>query len=816
MLKSYFKIAFRNISRNKLYSTINIVGLAIGFTCTILILLWVQDELSYDRFNPNASNLYRVNWDFKWNGDEGRGPGTPPPLGTKLVSDIPEVNAATRLRPMLKTVVRYDDKYFNEDGIVSADSNFLELFPFQMLSGNGKSALKTPNSVVLTESIAHKYFGNESPVGKSIIIGDEEKNRYGVYQNLFKVTGVLKDLPHNSHIQFDMLTSISSYPEVAWRNWSWIWMQVTTYVQLKDGASSSVVQAKIPGFVKKYLPAGFKRLGMSFDDMIKSGGHWNFVLQPLTDVYLGSSSVGNRLGPIGNRTQVYLFSVIAIFILFIACINFMNLTTARSSSRAKEIGVRKVLGSARKALIMQFTVESLFFSFLALPISIILVEILIPLFNNISGKSLIFNIVNPFWLPAGLIAMGIIVGILSGSYPGLYLSSFIPVQVLKGASKALPKRRTLRNSLVVIQFAITIGVIVCTLLVKKQMDYVRQADLGFDEKGVIVISNENNRLGNQAQTYIDRLKTHSQIMDASISTGIPPSDTFEDYYKVEGKQERQFDLCSYLTDENFVNTMGLRLVKGRGFEKGHADSTTIILNEAAVKYLGLSDPIGKTITYNSNNVEYKVIGIVKDFNFLTLYSPITPFALFHKSSKSYSIPNSYIVVKVRHDELKSAIAAIESEWKSIAKAMPFEYTFLDQSFQAHYQSAERLGNIFFTFSFLTIFIACIGLFALAAFATEQRFKEIGIRKVLGASVLEIVVLLSKEFTWLVLISNIIAWPVAYYIINKWLQEFAYHIDISIWSFAVSGIAAVLIAFATVAYQAIRAANANPIKSLKYE
>ena len=307
MLKSYLKIALRNLKRQKLYSSINILGLATGFTCAILILLWVQDELSYDRFNPNASVLYRVNWDYKENGDEGVGPGTPPPLAAKLVSDIPGIAAATRLRPMLKTVVRYGDKFFNENGIVSADSNFLKLFPFPMLSGNPESALEEPNSVVLTESTARKYFGSQSPVGKNIIIGEEEKNHYGIYQNLFRVTGVVKDVPHNSHIQFDMLTSMSSYPEVAWRNWSWVWMQVATYIRLKDGVPASVVQAKISELIRKYVPAGLKRLGISYDDMVRSGGHWNFVLQPLTDIYLGSSSIGNRLGPIGSKPRYISF-----------------------------------------------------------------------------------------------------------------------------------------------------------------------------------------------------------------------------------------------------------------------------------------------------------------------------------------------------------------------------------------------------------------------------------------------------------------------------------------------------------------------------
>ncbi len=392
MLKNYLKIAIRNISKNKLYSFINIAGLAIGMASAILILFWVQDEMSYDRFNPKADVLYRVKWDFKFNGTEGVGPGTPPPLAGKLMTDIPEVEAATRLRPMLRTVVRRDEKSFDEDGIVAADSNFLELFPFPMESGDPRTALKEPNSVVLTESAARKYFGDTPPVGRNLIIGEYEKNHYGVYQNLFKVTGVVRDVPHNSHIQFRMLTSMSTYPEVAWRDWSWVWMQVATYVQLKNGVQASVVQPKISELERRYLPAGLKRLGYSYDDMIKSGGHWHFVLQPLTDVYLGSSSIGNRLGPLGDWTQVYLLSIIAVLILTIACINFMNLTTARIGNRAREISVRKVLGSAKKALIVQFLIESMLISLLGLTIAVFLVEIFLPLFNDLTGKSLVLDI----------------------------------------------------------------------------------------------------------------------------------------------------------------------------------------------------------------------------------------------------------------------------------------------------------------------------------------------------------------------------------------------------------------------------------------
>lgn len=816
MIKNYLKIAVRNISKNRLYSFINIAGLAIGMASAILILFWVQDELSYDRFDLKANELYRVNWDFKWNGTEGVGPGTPPPLAGKLVSDIPEVTAATRLRPMLRTVVRQGESFYDENGIVAADSNFLALFTFPMVSGNPETALKEPNSVVLTESSARKYFGDISPIGKSLIIGENGKNFYGVYQNLFKVTGVVRDVPHNSQIQFDMLTSMSSYPEVAWRNWSWIWMQVTTYIQLRNGVPASDVQPKISGLERKYLPAGLKRLGYSYDDMVKSGGHWHFVLQPLADVYLGSSEIGNRLGPLGDKTQVYLLSVIAVLILAIACINFMNLATARSGSRAKEIGVRKTLGSARKGLIAQFLIESLIFSFAALTIAVFLVEIFLPLFDNLTAKSLSLDILNPWWLPVAIIFFGVFVGIISGSYPGFYLSSLKPASVMKGGTSSNYRKTSLRNVLVVAQFAVAIGLITCTLLIRKQMEFVRQADLGFNKTGLMVVSNENNQLGDHAEAFRNRLKSHSQVIDASITTGVPPSYGFEDGYEIKGKENRKVDLLSYMTDDNFISTMELKVVKGRGFEKGYNDSASVILNEAAVKDFGFSDPIGESVTYLSNNVRYKVVGVVKDFNFMDLYSPITPFALFNQTSKSYFIPNSFVVVRVRPEDLKETVSMIKSEWQGVAPDMPFEYTFMDNNFEKGYDSAERLGNVFLVFSFLTIFVACLGLFALAAFATEQRTKEIGVRKVLGASVTDIIFMLSKEFAKWIIVANVIAWPLAFYVMNKWLQEFAYRTNIGILVFAISGVAALLIALSTVTFHAIKAATANPIESLRYE
>jgi putative ABC transport system permease protein len=821
MLKNYLKITVRNLIKNKMFSFINIGGLATGLACAILIMLWVRDELSFDRFHKNADVIYRMNWDFKFNNNEGIGPGTPPPLAATLVNELPEVVAATRVFPVSKMIVRYENKFFNEPLIRGVDANFLQIFDFELVSGNSQTALAEPNSVILTDETAAKYFGNESALGKILTIG-EEKLIFGkkMYRNAFKVTGIVKSTPHNSHLKFDMLTSISSHPEVEYFDWSWFWMQVVTYVKLEPDVSVSAVEAKIPPLVKKYAANAFKRVGRSYDEMIAGGGRWNFVFQPLTDIYAGSGQTGNRLGPIGNKVYVYIFATIAVFILLIACINFMNLATARSANRAKEVGVRKALGSMKSMLVGQFLVEAIAFSAIAMVIALFLVELFVAPFNQLAGKNLQLDLFEPLWLPAALILLALLVGVIAGSYPGFYLSSFRPVQIFKGAVRAGGKSQKLRSGLVVFQFAITIGLIVCTLLVQKQMDFFRRADMGFNKEGVVIISNDNQRLGNQAEAFKERLKSDSRFLNASLSTGIPPYFGFEDSYKAEGKGGEQIEisLISYLTDEDFLATLGIEIVRGRGFSKEiSTDISGVLLNESAVKYFGWDDPLGKTLTYpGGDNREYKVIGVMKDFNFLTLHTPITPFALFHSASNSYEIPNSCIVVRVPRSGLESSIKLLESEWKAFAPAMPFEYKFMDESFEEQYAAEQRLGKIFLIFSALTIFIACIGLLGLAAFATEQRTKEIGVRKVLGASVPNLVALLSKDFSKWVILANLIAWPVAYFAMNKWLQDFAYRIDIDWWIFALAGGVALIIALLTVSTQAIKAAMANPVEALRYE
>ena len=817
MFLNYLKIAFRSLLKRRLYSFINIGGLGVGLACAVLIALWVQDELSYDRFQKNLDSIYRVNWDFKFqDGNSGVGPGTPPPLAAMLLNNVSGVDEVIRLRSMPNATIRSGNTFFDEKGVLAVDSNFFNFFSFQLVKGDPSTVLRHPNSVVLTQDLAARLFGDESPIGKTLFIDKPRHDIFGTYQNLFRVTGVVRNPPRNSHIQFSMLTSISSYPEVAFFNWSWVWMQVTTYARLREGTSSAAINTMMPSLVRKHGAGGFRRLGTTYDEIVRDGGRFTFTLQPLRDVYLGSVLIGNRLGPLGDRSQVSLMLIIAMLVLGIACVNFMNLATAQSATRAREIGIRKVLGSQRRMLLGQFLVESMLFSFLALPVALLLVEAALPSFSALAGKHIVFNPLAPLWLPVALVGLTACVGLLSGSYPALYLSSLLPAPVVKkGAASA--RRGGLRNVLVTVQFAASIVLISCTLLVRDQMDYVGTTNLGFDRRGIVVISNQNGRLGGKAAAFRDALLNHPQIVDATITTGVPPNSMFGDNYKVEGKGDMTFSLVSYLTDEHFLSTMRIPIDRGRGFSKDFAESSSVVLNEAAVRTFGLSDPVGKTIRYpGGHNETYTIIGVMGDFNFQSLYSPMIPFAIFHSSSHSYVIPDSFVLVRIRQDAIAEALSVIKKEWGEFAPSMPLNYDFLDQQLAVDYQSARRLGSVFMLFSVLAVVVACIGLFGLAAFTAERKTKEVGIRKVLGASVSDMVTMLSREFMILVLVANVIAWPVAWYVMKNWLESFAYRIDI-VWTvFAIAGGLALAIALLTVSYQAIRAALTNPVEALRYE
>ena len=815
MIKNFLLVAYRNLTRNKSFTIINIAGLAAAMACVILIFKWVNNEQSYDTFFKNIDTIYRVNWSYKWNGNEGVGPTTPPPLADKLTDEIPEVEASTRIYSSPVMVVRYKDKFFNEEHILGVDSNFFSIFNFKLIAGGLKSSLSLPNSVILTESEAEKYFGKEFPIGKFITIGEKKYEFKKEYNNIFRVSGIVEDPPENSHIKFNMLTSISSYPGVSYFNWSWIWMNIVTYAKLKDNANTALVESKVRKIVEKYAPAAFKRVGFSYKDLISSGGRWDFLFQPLRDIYLGSTQIGNPLGPIGNRSYVYAFSLIGIFILLLACINFMNLSTARSEKRSKEVGIRKSLGSSRKTLFLQFISESVIYSLLALPVAIIAAEILLGPFNNLAEKSIKFNLLNPIWQIPALVIFSIFIGVIAGIYPGIFLSSLQPLQIIKSGIRSSFRKRHFRSILTIFQFAISTGLIVCTLLVQKQLLFIKNSNLGFNKENILIISNVNNPLGNRSETFKEKIKSFPQVIDASVSTGVPPDFGFGDYYKVPGKGDEQFMLASYMTDEDFMNTLGIQIDRGRGFQKEHADARSVILNETAVKQFGIQNPVGKTINYPSRG-NYTIIGVIKDFNFMDLHSPILPFALFDRTSESYQIPDSYVIVRLKGTNLAGSIDMLKNTWSLFTENTPFEYSFLDRNIEQQYTSEQHLGKIFMIFSLFAIFIASLGLLGLTAYITEQRTKEIGIRKVLGASIPEILLLLSKEFTKWVIIGNIIAWPIAYFIITKWLQNFAYKTNIGIWIFLISGIIAFLIALITISTQTIKAASSNPVKSLRYE
>ena len=825
MLKNYIKIARRNIQRNKTNSFINIAGLAIGMTCVMLIVMYVQDELSYDKFIKNADRIYEVNLNGNLGGQEFLAGTTPPPVGAALTNAFPEIETYTKIFMPGGEVVRYNgannsEKYFTENNVYAVDSNFLQVFNYRLKEGDAASCLQKINSVVLTEDQAKKYFGNENAIGKTLLFDDA--------RTPFTVTGVLYNLPSQSSLSFNMLTSVSSFGVVKRFNWSWVWLQVTTFVKLKDAvpndaASIQKLESKFPAMVKQQAATAFERIGQPFDEFEKKGGKWDLHLQPLTSIHLHSAGVQSRLTTLSDIKYVYIFSAIALFITILACVNFMNLSTAQSAKRAKEVGVRKVVGSVRSQLIKQFLTEAMLYSFISAVIAIVLVALLLPLFNQVSGKSLSFNLFFSTGIWILILCLCIITGLLAGSYPAFYLTSFNPVYVLKGSGtfKGSAKNIFIRNGLVVFQFAVSTVLIICTIIVFQQLKYTQNKDLGLNKDNTIIISNAN-RLGNSEETFRQQLTTLPNVVSASISTSIPSQNVFTDRYipqpdGVDKQLAKDIMLSSFMVDEYFVPALQMKVLQGRNFSKDFSDSASVIVNEETVREVGWKDPVGKFINYpGGDDTKFQVIGVVKDFNVSSLRDAVIPFALFHSSSKTYDIGASYVIVRVKPDNIQNTLSAFEKKWKSFTNDTPFDYSFLDKQFEALYGSEMRMGTVFGIFTFLSIFVACLGLFGLSVYTAERRTKEIGVRKVLGASVQTIVGLLSKDFLKLVVVAAIIAFPVAWFAMHKWLEDFAYRITIGWQVFVMAAVAALLIALITISFQSIKAAVANPVKSLRTE
>ncbi len=806
MFKNYFKIALRNLKKSTGYTVINVAGLAVGLACCLLILLFVRDELSYDRYHEKADQIYRVTLDARLGEQEINGPIAPAPMAQTLVNDYPEVVQATRLFTYTgETLVRYEDNQFIEEQFYFADSTFFEIFTFPLLRGDPETALLEPNTVVLTESTARKYFGQDNPMGKTIRVDDEFD---------YAVTGVVADVPENSHFHFDFLGSLGTLGNS--RNPMWVSNNFRTYFVLAEGHSPDALEAKFPAMVQKYAgPQVEEILGITVDQFFASGGRFEFHLQALTDVHL-HSNLDYEIEPNGDITYVYAFSIIALLILLIACINFMNLATARSAGRAKEVGVRKVLGSNRRQLTLQFLMESMLLSVIALGVALVLAAVLLPLFNELSGKALQIDF-GDAGLLAGLVGFAVLVGLLAGSYPAFFLASFRIVNVLKGQGQTGLKSSGLRSGLVVFQFVISILLMICTAMVYRQVDYVQTKRLGFAKEHVIVLE-RFDALDAQQEAFKQQIRQHPNVVSVAAA-GTLPGRTFGDtsFFPEGASPDQLRNIRLLFTDFDLLETLDLDLVDGRFFSRDFTtDSTAVILNEAAVKEFGftLEETVGKRLVSPGFGEDEEqlipVIGVVKDFHYQSLRDEIRPLGMFIGRNLTY------LAVRVQPDDLGGTLAAFESQWQSFAPEQPFTYSFLDNDVDALYRADQRTGNYFIVFAIIAIFIACLGLFGLAAFTAEQRTKEIGVRKVLGASVLSIIVLLSKEFTKLVAIAFVVAAPLAFFAMDRWLQDFAFRVDISWPIFLMAGLAALGIAWLTVSYQSIRAALTNPVEALRYE
>lgn len=806
MFKNYLKTAIRNLGRHKGYSFINIVGLASGMACCILILLWVQDELSYDRYHKNADRLYRVVVKGRMSNREINFSTSPAPLAKALMDEFPEVLQATRFLRSRNVLVGHQEKQFNEGFMIYTDPNFFDMFSIPLIKGDPQKVLSAPNSLVITQEAALKYFGNQDPVGKTLTFNG---------QTDFRVTGLAANMPSNTHFHSDFFASLASIPDS--RSQNWFSNPYHTYIVLKEESSPEEFQAKLPGIITKYMgPIAKKVMGITMQEFRSSGNAFGYFLQPVTGIHL-HSDLEYELEPNGSFVYVCIFSLIALFILVIACINFMNLATARSASRAKEVGVRKVLGSDRWMLIQQFQTESVLLSLLSLALAVGIVVLLQPVFNSLSGKHLDIAAYGGRVLLPGLLAVILLAGILAGSYPAFFLSSFKPISVLRGIIKTGRKSSGLRNGLVVFQFSISIVMLVGTFVVYHQLDYMRNKKLGFEKEQLLVIQRAGS-LGQDKEAFRNEMLQSDGVENLSYSNGIPGRHLGDFTHVAEGASaEDMVRMFLLFADFDYLDTLRMEMIEGRYFLKDRpADRNSVILNETAAVALGMENPVGKRIirgSLSSGGSEFfTIIGIVRDFHFESLHRKIRPLAVYLLPAEDAR----YASVRIRAENIPRTLAFIANKWNKFVPGKPFEYFFLDDDFDRLYRAEKKVGQLFSAFAVLAVLVACLGLFGLASFTAEQRTKEIGIRKILGAGVPDIVTLLTKEFSRLVLLSNMIAWPVAYFAMNRWLQNFAYRTSIGPWVFLLAASAALFIAMITVSFQALKAATASPAIVLKYE
>jgi len=816
MFNKSFTVAVRNLWRNKVISVIHVLGLALGIATCLLIVLFIRHEWSYDRYNVHADRIVRVTFGGHMNGHEIKEANVMPPVAATMKKDFPEVLEATRLRAVGVHRISYGTKNFREDDLAFVDSNFFRVFTLPLIKGDANTALVQPFTIVITRALATKYFGTGNPIGKVLDFTDDHHS--------LTVTGVIEGVPETSHFHFDCFASMASLPEASAP--SWMSSNFYTYLLLPGGYDLKKLQAKLPGMVEKYIgPQLQKGMGVSLAQFRANGNEIGFTLQALTDIHLHSDLTGDLSAP-GDIRYVYILGAVAIFMILIACINFMNLSTAGATKRAKEVGIRKVLGSLRGQLVGQFLIESLLLTAAAMVIALVLVGLSLPAFSRLAGHDLSLGWdALPSMLPV-LLLFTLGTGLLAGAYPAFFLSAFRPVMVLKGLFKAGRGNVGLRSSLVVFQFFISISLIIGTAVVYRQLSYIQHKKLGYDRDQVLIVQ-DMWALGGAQSFFRQELARDPRVSGVAESGYLPAGYSYGNNFLVyaDNHSDKYANTLRYQVDEQYIPTMGMEIKAGRNFSKAFgADSTAIIINETAAQNFGwatgpggrtdMSEAIGHTITEPNRDrpaTTYHVIGVVKDFHFRSLREMITPLVMTLGGTEGSSL-----IVRIKTKEVAGLLANLQKRWTDQKATVPFSYSFLDDRFQETYKAEQNIGRILGIFAGLTIFVACLGLFGLATFTAEQRTREIGIRKVLGANTASVVALLSKDFLRLVILAFGIAAPLAWWMMNRWLQDFAYRVTVGWWIFVLAAALALLITLATVSFRATRAARANPINSLRSE
>lgn len=805
MFKNYLKTGLRNLWKNKGFSAINIIGLASGLAVCLLITLFVLDEFSYDKFHKKAGRIYRLDADIYFNNTTFDATVSPEPMGPALVKDFPQIETYVRTKKYDEVKVKKGNEQIMDKNLGWVDSTFFKVFSYTMLYGDPNTALDQPKTMVIDETTARKYFNKVNVVGQTMTVDGND---------LVKITGVIKDMPKQSHFHFRFLRPFRDFP---WRQPDeWLSNDNQTYVLVKPGVTQEMLQKNVNALVNNYLSKALQFLfKQNIDEISKQGSHFRYPVMPITDIHLNSNK-SYELEANGDKSYVYIFSVIAGLILLIACVNFMNLSTARSAGRAKEVGIRKVAGSLRSNLIVQFLVESLLITVFSMALAIGIALLILPFFNQLAGKELDAGRMFSSWFMPIMLALVLVVGLLAGSYPAFYLSSFRPIQVLKGKLTSGFKRSKLRSTLVVFQFSISIILIIGTITIFNQLNYIQSRKIGFDRSQVLVLHN-TWPLDKQIKTFRELMLKIPGVENAAISHTMPTQESFAQnawFRTATMDAEKAVITNNMFIDENYIPTLGMELAQGRNFSKDFGtDTTAIIVNEAAAKLLGWKEPLREQLYSPRNNylaTAYQVVGVVKDFNFSSMRNKVAPMILMNQTL------NGKIALRVNPKNIASIIKQVENTWRKMIPGEPFTYTFMDADFNNLYKSEQRTGKLFISFAVFAIFIACLGLLGLVTYAAEQRTKEIGIRKVLGARVTGLVALLSGDFAKLVLIASLISFPIAWYMMYKWLEDFAYRVSISWWVFAIAGVSALAIALITVSFQAIKAALANPVAALRSE